>query len=219
MRKTLVAVTCAAAIGVAGAGAAQRGGSVSGVQQRSYRFPATNEKIEYDVFVSRKVDKRKPSPLVIALHGQNMPPLGMMRYLTEAAERGGYIVATPTGYNLQSWYGANGPRSPGTKPENLGELSEKDVMNVLDLMRKEFVIDNHRIYLLGQSMGGGGAMHLGVKYSDIWAAVGLSAPAMSLQTPAMLESINDMPVILVHGTADTNVLLARIVPWATKCAT
>jgi len=39
---------------------------------------------------------------------------------------------------------------------------------------------------------------------------------MSLQTPAMLESIKDMPVILVHGTADTNVLLARIVPWADK---
>jgi dipeptidyl aminopeptidase/acylaminoacyl peptidase len=103
-----------------------------------------------------------------------------------------------------------------TKPENLGELSEKDVMNVLDLMRKEFLIDDHRIYLLGQSMGGGGAMHLGVKYGDIWAAVGLSAPAMSLQTPAMLDSIKDMPVILVHGTADTNVLVARIVPWADK---
>jgi poly(3-hydroxybutyrate) depolymerase len=216
MLKTLVAVTCASALAVAGAAAAQRGGSVSGVQQRSYRFPETNEKIEYDVFVSRKVDKRKPSPLVIALHGQNMPPLGMVRYLTEAADKGGYIVATPTGYNLQGWYGANGPRSPSTKPENLGELSEKDVMNVLDLMRKEFVIDDHRIYLLGQSMGGGGAMHLGVKYSDIWAAVGLSAPAMSLQTPAMLESIKDMPVILVHGTADTNVLLARIVPWVDK---
>jgi poly(3-hydroxybutyrate) depolymerase len=177
-----------------------------------------DEKIEYDVFVSRKVDKKKPGPLVIALHGQNMPPLGMMRYLTEAVDKGGYIVATPTGYNLQGSYGANGPRSPSTQPENLGELSEKDVMNVLDLMRKEFLIDDHRIYLLGQSMGGGGAMHLGVKYRDIWAAVGLSAPAMSLQTPAMLESIKDMPVILVHGTADTNVL-ARIVPWADKCAT
>jgi len=69
MLKTFVfATACVAVIGTASEAAAQRGGSVSGVQQRSYRFPETNEKIEYDVFVSRKVDKRKPSPLVIALH-------------------------------------------------------------------------------------------------------------------------------------------------------
>ncbi len=83
----------------------------------------------------------------------NVPPMGLMRFLTEAADKNGYIVAAPTGYNLQGWYGANGPSSPSTSPENLGELSEKDVMNVLDLMRKEFNIDDHRIYLLGQSMG------------------------------------------------------------------
>jgi hypothetical protein len=75
MLKTfVVAAACVAVTGIAGAAAAKRGGSVSGVQQRSYRFPETNEKLEYDVFVSRKVDKKRPSPLVIALRGQNMPP-------------------------------------------------------------------------------------------------------------------------------------------------
>src|SRR5207249_1405767 len=34
-------------------------------------------------------------------------------------------------------------------PANLGELSEKDVMNVLALVRKEFTIDDKRIYLIG----------------------------------------------------------------------
>jgi poly(3-hydroxybutyrate) depolymerase len=192
------------------------GGSVAGVQQRTYRFPGTNEKIEYDVFVSHKVDKKKPSPLVIGLHGMNVPPMGLMRFLTESADKNGYIVATPTGYNLQGWYGANGPSSSSTSLENLGELSEKDVMNVLDLMRREFNIDDHRIYLLGQSMGGGGAMHLAVKYSDVWAAVGLSAPAMSIQQPEMLESIKAMPVIVVHGSADDRVPVTRILPWVDK---
>src|SRR5262245_14721640 len=60
-------------------GRGNRGGSLDGVQQRTYRFPETNEKIEYDVFVSRKADKKKKNPLVIALHGMNEPPLDLMR--------------------------------------------------------------------------------------------------------------------------------------------
>jgi len=190
---------------------------VAGVQQRTYRFTETNEKIEYDVFVSNKVDKskRKKSPLVIALHGANEKPMGLMRSLTELADKGGYIVAAPTGYTLDGGYGVPALRSQNPAAEKVAELSEKDVMEVLDLMRKEFNIDDRRIYLLGQSMGGGGAIHLGVKYS-IWAALGLSAPAMSIQQPAMLETIKDMPVILVHGDADTTVDVDRILPWVDK---
>ncbi len=59
-------------------------------------------------------------------------------------------------------------------------------------------------------------MHLAVKYSDIWAAVGLSAPAMSIQQPEMLESIKEMPVIVVHGSADDRVPVTRILPWVDK---
>jgi len=53
---------------------------------------------------------------------------------------------------------------PGAQPSNLAELSEKDVLHVFDLMWKEFNIDDHRTYLLGQSMGGAGALYLGTKY-------------------------------------------------------
>jgi hypothetical protein len=42
------------------------------------------------------------------------------------------------------------------EPPNLSELSEKDVMNVLELMKKEFNVDNERPYLPGYSMGGAG---------------------------------------------------------------
>ena len=59
-------------------------------------------------------------------------------------------------------------------------------------------------------------MHLAVKYSQIWAAVGLSAPAMSIQRPEMLESIKDMPVIVIHGSADSTVPIIRILPWVAR---
>jgi predicted peptidase len=202
---------------------ARRGGpfsseTASRIQTRSYVFPDTNEPIEYAVFVSTKVDQTKKSPLIIALHGLGVPPGLWLARITDDAQEGGYIVAAPTGYNLLGWYGANGPGIGRGAVPNLGELSEKDVMNVLALMRKEFLIDDQRIYLLGQSMGGAGALYLGIKHRDIWAAVGASAPAIrtNLHTPDELEPARHVPMILVHGDADALVPVANTRPWAEK---
>ena len=56
-------------------------------------------------------------------------------------------------------------------------------MNVLAMVRKEFKVDDKRIYLMGHSMGGAGALFLGGKYANIFAAVGAEAPAAFWQTP------------------------------------
>jgi len=57
------------------------------------------------------------------------------------------------------------PTAGGTAvkdPAKVRELSEKDVMNVLDMIRKEFNVDERRTYLMGHSMGGAGTLYLGV---------------------------------------------------------
>jgi len=199
-----------------GGGSLQGGGRQTSaaarrIEQRSYRFKDTNEKIEYAVFVSTKVNRRNKSPLVIALHGRGVPPVGMLRYVADEAEAGGYIVAAPMGYSLEGWYGITGP--PGATAT---ELSEKDVLNVLELMRQEFNVDNDRIYLVGQSMGGAGALHLGTKYSQIWAAVGATAPAAGPLRPAILENAASVPMILIHGDADEAVPIEQSRRWAAK---
>src|SRR5262249_2392385 len=102
-----------------GSGQHGRGGNTDGVGVWPTRFPEADVPIQYVSFIPQRVDKKKKSPLVIALHGMNVPPLGLIRFLTDAADKGGYIVAAPTGYNLQGWYGANGPSSPRTTPETL----------------------------------------------------------------------------------------------------
>jgi predicted peptidase len=192
-------------------------GTASRIERRSYLFTDTNEQIEYDVFVSTKVDRTKPSPLVIALHGLGTPPNVWVARITDAAQNAGYIVAAPMGYTVTGWYGANGPGRP-IGSTSVGELSEKDVMNVLDLMKKEFNVDERRIYLAGHSMGGAGALFLGIKHQDIWAAVSASAPAIraNLHTPAELEHATDMPFILIHGDADTAVPVEQTRQWAAR---
>jgi predicted peptidase len=184
------------------------------IEQRFYLFPDTNEQMEYDIFVSSKVDPSRKSPLIIALHGLGVAPRDWLPQITDHAQDGGYIVAAPMGYTLTGGYGANGPG--GRAIPNLGTLSENDVMYVLDIMRRDFNVDDRRVYLLGQSMGGAGALFLGIKHRAIWAAVGVSAPAINAQvrSPRELEQARNVRFVLIHGDADRAVPVAQTRLWA-----
>ena len=66
--------------------------------------------MEYGLYVPTNYNAARATPLVIALHGLGSDIHYMMEYnnLVELAERYGYIVATPMGYNERGWYGARG---------------------------------------------------------------------------------------------------------------
>jgi predicted esterase len=97
----------------------------------------------------------------------------------------------------------NGPGgTKETDPAKVAELSEKDAMNVLEMARNEFNVDDNRIYLMGHSLGGGGALHMGEKYSTIWAAVaGLAPAAFGLQWSAD-RKLRNVPLLIVVGEDD-----------------
>jgi pimeloyl-ACP methyl ester carboxylesterase len=99
-------------------------------------------------------------------------------------------------------------------PENLGELSEKDVMNVLAEVRKAFSVDEKRVYLIGHSMGGAGTYHLGAKYPEVWAGLGPIAAASG--QPRNVDKLKNIPVIVVHGDNDTAVPVASARRWVAR---
>lgn len=183
-----------------------RSARVPGMETRRYVLEETGEEMIYAVFVPRRVKRRnKPAPLVLGLHGMGSGPDRIIGQIRDEADKRGYIVVAPMGYSPFGGWGAY-PDGLGRQPNpRLNELSEIDAMNVLDLALKEFNVDERRIYLVGQSMGGAGALHLGPKYSDIWAAVGASAAAMAHTEPTGLENALNVPFILVHGDADPGV--------------
>jgi predicted esterase len=100
-----------------------------------------------------------------------------------------------------------GPRDgPGgtkeTDPAKIAALSEKDALNVLEIARKGFNVDDNRIYLMGHSLGGGGALHMGEKYSTIWAAVAGLAPAtFGFQWHAD-QKLKNVPLLIIVGDQD-----------------
>lgn len=205
------------------------------VQNRTYEFADTNEELPYCVYVSSKVSKDKKNPLIISLHGLGIGPGFMCRgKAIDLAEAGGYILAAPMGYNVGGWYGspvinmgargrggrAGAPASPPPPPPpaNLPELSEKDVLNVLAMMKKEFNVDENRTYLMGHSMGGAGTFFLGSKHASEWAALAPIAPAsfmMNNTRADILKRVKDagVPMFVTTGDADELVPVANTRMW------
>ncbi len=192
------------------------------VQQRKYHFAATNEDLSYVLYVSSKVTKDKKNPLIVALHGMGGDGNFLVRdRLVDLAEEGGYLVVGPLGYNVSGWYGSPVIAMGGRpiEPPNLAELSEKDVLTVLEMMRKEFTIDDKRTYLLGHSMGGAGTLFLGSKYPSNWAAIASIAPAAFLMQNDRKDYLGkiknaNLPVIIVQGDKDTVVPPENTRTWA-----
>ena len=217
------------------------------VQQRTYTFADTGEQMPYALFVSSKVTKDKKNPLIVSLHGLGGDQNTMVRESlrsVELAEQGGYILLAPMGYNSGGWYGIppGAPRAGGANAANAGrggrgggrgvtaggtaitdaakvrEASEKDVMTVLDMIRKEFNVDERRIYLMGHSMGGAGTYYLGSKYPNVWAALAPIAPAamgMTNDRAKVLQAIKDggVPMLVSMGDADEAVPVANVRMW------
>jgi predicted peptidase len=196
------------------------------VQNRTYHFADTSEDLPYCVFVSSKVSKDKKNPLIVSLHGLGIGPGYMCQgKAIDLAEEGGYILVAPMGYNVGGWYGSpvmnlNGrggkaaPAGP-PPPANLAELSEKDVFNVLQMMRKEFNVDPNRTYLMGHSMGGAGTLFLGSKHASEWAAIAAIAPAAFLMNNNRAEILKPIkePVFVVQGDADQQVPVTNTRMW------
>jgi poly(3-hydroxybutyrate) depolymerase len=178
--------------------------------RRHYLLDAAHEIIPYRTYIPTTYNGSKAYPLIIALHGlggtedaffdsydKKLPPL---------AESHGYIVAGVLGYRVDGSYGwglGTPPADPSTRRTQ--DFSEQDVMQVLQRMRKQYKIDESRIYLMGHSMGGIGTWKIAPKYPDIWAAI---APFSGSGAPDTLERIASVPEFIVHGDADPTVNVA-----------
>jgi poly(3-hydroxybutyrate) depolymerase len=178
--------------------------------KRHYLLASASEIMPYRLYVPPSY---KPGaegaafPLIVALHGlggtEDSFFTGYDGLMPKLAEQHGYIVAAPLGYRVDGSYGwglGNAPADPITR--RVQERSEEDVMQVLQLVRQQYRIDENRIYLAGHSMGGIGTWKIAPKFPEIWAAL---APFAGSGTPSTLERIRHIPQFVVHGDDDRTV--------------
>src|SRR6187402_1590650 len=122
-----------ALVGPARSAAQEKKAEPGKVEKKTYEFKDAKKEMEYALYVPGTYDKTQKTPLIVALHGLGGNPQQFIktRGLTTEAEKRGYIVVAPMGYNPRGWYGAPAPKigAKSDDPANLSELSEKDVMN------------------------------------------------------------------------------------------
>jgi len=69
------------------------------------------------------------------------------------------------------WWGINTYPGPEVGP------TEKRVIDTVQWVIKEYSLDENRVYLAGNSMGGSGALGIGMRHGDVFAAIKANVPA------------------------------------------
>jgi hypothetical protein len=114
----------------------------------------------YGLVIPKDHDFSKACPLYVWLHGRGDKATDL-HFLQERATRPGQItppgaiVVHPFGRHCVGW-------------KHAGEI---DVLETVDSVKRRYKIDPDRIVLIGFSMGGAGAWHIGAHYTDHWVAV------------------------------------------------
>jgi poly(3-hydroxybutyrate) depolymerase len=179
---------------------------------RAYYMADADTIVPFRLYVPQSWDGKAKLPLMVFLHGANLDDDDSMErangLLPRLAEQKGVILLAPLGYRMNSMYGAPVPGQFVTSNSPIAgidarraALSEKDVLNLTDLIAAEYDVDRGRIYLSGNSMGGMGTWHLAQKYPRRWAAI---APAAAGATDPEYDftRLRGMPIMPVAGEHD-----------------
>ncbi|TVP79720.1 MAG: alpha/beta fold hydrolase [Gemmatimonadales bacterium] len=197
------------------------------IRSDTHVFQVTGDTIEFAYFQPSVLEETDdPRPLLVLLHGLGSTPAQVIRYqgIVEEAEDRGWIVLAPMGFNRRGWYGSLGPGRPSgmgvqaDDPDNLGELSQLETMAVVELALERFPVDRDRIYLMGHSMGGAGALHLGREHPDLWAGIAAVAPAVWAEPLEWARDLRHLPIHILQGTEDRLVPVRLARGWAEAMA-
>jgi polyhydroxybutyrate depolymerase len=150
----------------------------------------------YTIHVPAHYDAKRPTPLVLALHGAGTNGLMMANYtgLSKKADDAGFIVVYPNGTGagglLLTWNSGGMP----SKVDDVGYLRK-----VLDDAASCVNVDQQRIYATGLSNGAMMCYRLANEMSDRIAAIAPVAGTLAIDNYRPKRAV---PVIHFHGTDD-----------------
>lgn len=191
-----------------------------GDQRRTYRFADVNEDVAYRVCVPSSWDGKSKLPMVMFLHGGGNDESSYLdqndKQMVKLADKHGYLLVSPLGYHgaygnrlrLPAVFGQTNEAAKllakhDPARDRAQELSEKDVINVLELVLNEYPVDRKHVFLTGHSMGSGGTWYIGAKYPQYWTALApMSGPFVDEKNYPW-DNIRRIPIFMSEGTAAT----------------
>ena len=134
-----------------------------------------------------------PKPLIVFLHGASLCGTNL-----DKVKRYGTINAIEKGREIDAYVVA--PQNPG------GSWKPEKVLNIVDYVSANYDVDPNRVYVLGMSLGGYGAIDFAATYPDrIAAAIGMCGGS----SVKNLDGLADLPLWIIHGTADSAVSVSQ----------
>jgi len=179
-----VLLTCAAAIGVCVASqhayASPPAGTDAAFVVDSIYSPALHRSLRYQALVPARKDTSLACPGLLILHGFGGDEQSWMSSgdLMETAQRAQVVIIAPDGRN--SWY-------VDSATDTLQRFEEAFVVDLLPRLLFRFHLDSMKIGVAGFSMGGFGALSLGLRHPGAFAFVG--ALSASLDIPMDIPSL------------------------------
>jgi predicted peptidase len=169
---------------------AEAGRRKEGFVSRTYRGDEGEGK--YLVFVPHKYDAKKPSPVILFLHGAGQTgtdgkapaTVGLGAAIKTREKTFPFIVVFPQSQQ-QTW--------------QAGSKDADRALAILAEVEKSYKTDRRRVYLTGLSMGGFGTWSLAAAYPERWAAI---VPICGGGNPKDAAIIKDIPCWCFHGAAD-----------------
>jgi predicted esterase len=188
-----------------------------GDQHRKYHFAEANADEPYRLCVPTNWDGKSSLPLAMFLHGSGSDENSYVdsnnKQMVTLAQQHGYLLVAPLGDK-----GAYGNflrlSSPFGKPdeaaklmaqvtadsERTNELSEQDVINVLELVLAEYPIDRASMFLFGHSMGSGGTWYIGGKYASYWKGLAPMSGPFVQETVYPWDALRNLYLSVTEGT-------------------
>lgn len=154
----------------------------------------------YWIFAPASLDRSKPAPLVLWLHGTGETVPGMdwsSSGLGPLAQQRGFIVVFPQAYGYARQWNA-GVCCGDASVEGVDDVAF--VARIIDAVASEHPIDPDRVYVGGFSMGGTMSNRLACDLADRFAAIA-TLPGTFYATSC--RPSRPVSVIALHGTADT----------------
>jgi polyhydroxybutyrate depolymerase len=162
----------------------------------------------YRVFTPPTLDRSRPAPLVLVLHGggNSVEDTVKATLFDREASDGGFIVAYPEGagrvWNAGTCCGA----APARKTDDVGFLTL-----VLDRIEADYSVDRARVFVAGVSNGAMMAYRFACERADRVTAVGSVAGAVVVDDCRPARAVS---VLEIHGTEDQLVPYSGGIPSA-----
>jgi predicted peptidase len=174
-------------------------GTIDGFTGRVYKN--RDQSMPYRLFVPPGYDKLKKYPLVLWLHGGGSAGNDNIGQISLDNRLGTHFWTRKENQDKHPAF-VLAPQAPGGWDSNTStDLSDelKLVVEILDVVRKEYNIDPDRLYVAGQSNGGIGAFGLITKKPGLFAA---AIPLCGAGNPGIAVRAAKTAVWAFHGEKD-----------------